>query len=345
VKFNKILSNFKYANIFVREIILLTLLFGILSFLLFDPSPKELFFIVAIVVIFNVFILISIGYKRRKEIEEIKSIVRAIRKNRLLNENEIVLSKSLKDLEGNIKAMFRRTQIDLANLEKLAQARSDFLGYVSHELRTPIFTIQGYLETLLDGAIDDPKVNRTFLEKAIRHSNNLNVLLNDLIDISMIESGLMSLSFRFFNLHKFLNAIIDEMKNDLSEKNIELLLLDFDKEIEVYGDKEKLRQVLINLISNSIKYTKDGKIEIEVTDKLKSITIKVKDTGIGIPENEIERIFERFYRTERERSSSVPGTGLGLAIVKHILEAHNSLIEVKSELNKGSEFSFKLKKA
>lgn len=342
--FNKAISNFRFSKIFIREILLLSFIFGSLLILFFHSSPSQITFIIIVIILFDVIILNSIGYKRRKEIEEIKSVIKAIRKNKIISEDEIKLSTSLIDLEGNIKAMFRRTQKDLINMGKLAQARSDFLGYVSHELRTPIFTIQGYLETLLNGAIDDPKVNRNFLSKAITHSDNLNTLLNDLIDISMIESGLMSLSFRYFNLYNFLSIIIDELKNSAYEKNLVLVLNDFDREIEVYGDKEKLKQVMINLISNSIKYTNEGSIKINVIDRAKSVIIEITDTGIGIPENEINRIFERFYRTERERSSSIPGTGLGLAIVKHILEAHHTNISVTSIVNKGSEFSFRLKK-
>jgi two-component system phosphate regulon sensor histidine kinase PhoR len=304
----------------------------------------ETLFVVAVIIVFDVIILNSIGYKRRKEIEEIKSLVKSIRKNKILNEEEIRFSKSLQELEGNVKAMFRRTQRDLQNVEKLAQARSDFLGYVSHELRTPIFTIQGYLETLLNGAISDPKVNKVFLEKAMRHSNNLNTLLNDLIDISMIESGLMSLSYRYFNLYKFLKYVINEVKQFENSKNIDIIIGEFDKEISVYGDKDKLKQVMINLLSNAFKYTNEGNVEVIVLDKNKTVTIKVKDTGIGIPQDELNRIFERFYRTDRERTSIIPGTGLGLAIVKHIIEAHDSIVSVKSEINTGSEFSFKLQK-
>lgn len=312
--------------------------------LLFEISYSHLFFALIVLLIFDLIALNSIGYKRRRDIEEIKSVIKAIRKNRLLNEDEIVLSESLTDLEGNIKAMSRRTKADIANMEKLAQARSDFLGYVSHELRTPIFTIQGYIETLLNGAIDDPKVNRTFLTKALHHSDNLNALLNDLIEISMIESGQMSLSFRYFNLFNFLDEIITEIKLVDFEKDIEINLQEFNRELEVYGDKEKLKQVMTNLLSNAIKYTSQGNVEVIVIEKNKSATIKVKDTGIGISEKDLDRIFERFYRTDRERANSISGTGLGLAIVKHILEAHESTIEVKSKLNEGSEFSFKLKK-
>ncbi|PID57327.1 MAG: two-component sensor histidine kinase [Ignavibacteriae bacterium] len=338
------MSNFKHSTIFAKEILSISLIFAVASFLLLHVSYPKYLFILIIILIFDLIALNSIGYKRRKEIEEIKSVIKSIRKNKISSESEISLSKSLITLEGNIKAMFRRTQQDLANVKKLAQARSEFLGYVSHELRTPIFTIQGYLETLLSGAVNDKKVNRVFLTKALNHSENLNTLLNDLIDISMIESGLMSLSFRYFNLNNFLIDII-ENSNDLEKKEkVSIHIKEFREELEVYGDKEKLRQVITNLLSNAVKYTDEGKIEIIVEEKNKSVIIKIKDTGKGIPEEDFERVFERFYRTDRERAGSTPGTGLGLSIVKHILGAHKTNITLESKLNEGSTFSFKLKK-
>lgn len=342
--FNKIFTSLKFSSYIVKETFILSLIFAFLFYFILGTPESKIIILFLLVAVFNLCFIYLVGYKRKKDIEEIKSVVKAIRKNRLLNEKEIILSKSLKDLEGNIRAMSQRTQKDIANMTKLAQARSDFLGYVSHELRTPIFTIQGYLETLLNGAIDDPKVNRSFLQKAFHHSENLNTLLNDLIDISMIESGQMSLSFRYFNLYKFLSEIISEIKQTISKEDVTISLIQDNLDLEVYGDKEKLKQVIVNLTSNSLKYTNEGTIDLIVTNKVKYITITVKDTGIGIRKEDHSRIFERFYRTDRERSSSIPGTGLGLAIVKHILEAHNSSIEVNSELGVGSEFTFKLKK-
>jgi two-component system, OmpR family, phosphate regulon sensor histidine kinase PhoR len=342
--FNKVISNFKFSSIFLIEIFLFSIILGILIVLLFDVTNFQLFVVALSILIFDLILLYSIGIKRRKDIEEIKSVIKSIRKNRFLHEDEIILSKSLKDLEGNIKAMSRRTQQDIANMEKLAHARTEFLGYVSHELRTPIFTIQGYLETLLNGAVDDSNVNKTFLKKAFNHSENLNALLNDLIDISMIESGLLKLSFRYFNLYDHLDEIITDIRQTLPSQKINLSLQEFNNGLEVYGDKDKLKQVMTNLISNAIKYTEEGSIDIIVIEKSKSVLVTVKDSGIGIAQAEIDRIFERFYRTDRERASSIPGTGLGLAIVKHIIEAHHSTIEVSSEINVGTEFTFKLKK-
>lgn len=271
-------------------------------------------------------------------------IIKSIRENTYNNPDDIKLGKNLVDLEDEIRAMFLRTKTDITNLKKLEQVRTEFLGNVSHELRTPIFTIQGFLETLLDGALYDKKVNRTFLQKAVQHTHNLNNLLNDLIDISMIESGQMRMSFRYFDVNEFLESIINELKSLAQSKNIELLFKPDEQNSRVFGDKEKLKQVLVNLIMNAVKYTENGYIEIGVLSEGKRGKIYVRDTGIGIAETDIERIFERFYRVDKDRSREQGGTGLGLAICKHIIEAHGSKIEVESQLGKGSKFSFVLKK-
>ncbi len=285
-----------------------------------------------------------IGRKRRIELNTIKSVVNAIRQNKIESPNEIKLGSNLTDLEEEIKSMFFKTQVDIANLKKLEQVRTEFLGNVSHELRTPIFAIQGFIETLLNGAINDEKVNRNFLQKANQHTINLNNLLNDLIDISMIESGQMKMSYRYFNVGEYLENIVNELKPYAVKKNLELILLSVHKDYQLFGDKDKLKQVMTNLIMNAIRYTETGKIEIVVSDEEKNGRILVKDTGIGIAGTELGRIFERFYRVDKDRSRSQGGTGLGLAIVKHIVEAHGSKIEVRSEVGKGSEFSFTLKK-
>ncbi len=248
------------------------------------------------------------------------------------------VSKLTNQIVGNLKA-------DIGKLEKLERVRSEFLANVSHELRTPIFSIQGFIETLIDGAIDDPKVNREFLQKAYEHSERLNTLLNDLIEISRIESGEMRMSFRYFNISEFLKNVVEELHPKAEKKSIKLSAAVDPHELLVLGDKDRLRQVMSNLIDNSIKYTDDGgSVEVGVTELQNSVRVYVKDNGTGIGKEHLGRIFERFYRVDKDRSRKVGGTGLGLAIVKHIVEAHNSRIEVKSEIGKGSEFGFLLKK-
>jgi len=341
---NKFKENISNSVLYIREVFLLSLGLYSLIALLFVLSSSQLLFIALLFLFFDIILLNIIGGKRKKEIAKIKSTIKNIRENKLNSPDEISLGKSLVELEEDIKAMFLRTQNDIANLKKLEQMRTEFLGNVSHELRTPIFAIQGFIETLLDGAINDPKVNMNFLTKAGNHTIRLNNLLNDLIDISMIESGQMKMSFRYFNVKEYLETIYNEIYTLAEKKQLELILHPISKDLKLFGDKERLRQVFVNLISNSIKYTEKGKIEILVEEEIKSGKIIIKDTGIGIPDSDKGRIFERFYRVDKGRSAAAGGTGLGLAIVKHIVEAHGSNVEVKSEIGIGSEFSFRLKK-
>jgi two-component system phosphate regulon sensor histidine kinase PhoR len=285
-----------------------------------------------------------IGRKRNREVEDIKKIVNGIRKNELQDSDEIKLGKHLRVLEDEIKEMFVKNKNDIEYLKKLERIRTEFLGNVSHELRNPIFAIQGYIETLRDGAIDDLNVNKHFLEKAAVHTINLSNLLNDLIDISMIESGEMRLSFRYFDINGFLLEIVNQFKPLANEKKIDLVYTACRDNLKLFGDKSRLKQVMDNLITNAIKYTETGKVEISVEEERNAGRIIVRDTGIGIHEDDLDRIFERFYRVDKARSKEVGGTGLGLAIVKHIIEAHGSKISVQSKVGEGSEFSFTLKK-
>lgn len=281
--------------------------------------------------------------KRRRELEIIKDVIKSIRLRQFSLSEEIKLGDDLLEVQEEIKQMYNQAKQDIEYLKRLEKVRTEFLGNVSHELRTPIFAIQGYLETLIDGAIDDPHVNRSFLAKANHHVQNLNNLLNDLIDISRIESGEMHLSFRYFRLEELLAEIYQDLSYQAEEKNLELVLHPVNKKLQVFGDKNKIKQVLVNLIENSIKYTEKGRVEIIVREEYGLARISVKDTGIGISGKDIPRIFERFYRVDKDRSRDAGGTGLGLAIVKHIIEAHNSKVLVNSETGRGSEFSFTLK--
>jgi len=280
-----------------------------------------------------------------RPIVSILQTAKAIRAGDLEQRIPILAHDELGELSIAINEMAQTLSSDISRLKRLEQVRSEFLGNVSHELRTPLFSLQGFLETLLDGAVDDPAVNRRFLEKALHHANRLNVLLNDLIQISSIESGEMIMSFRYFSLHDFLSTSVSEMKSFAEQKGVNLFTK-AGEDMQVYGDRDRLKQVMTNLIDNAIKYTASGGI-IEVgTEQAKDYcTISVHDTGIGIPEEDLPRIAERFYRVDRDRSREVGGTGLGLAIVKHIMEAHKSELQIESTVNAGSTFSFRLKRS
>jgi two-component system phosphate regulon sensor histidine kinase PhoR len=244
-----------------------------------------------------------------------------------------------------VNAMVGTLKEDITQLKKLERVRTEFLGNVSHELRTPIFSLQGFLETLLDGAVDDPNVNRDFLQKAYNHSIRLNTLLGELITISQIESGEMKMSFRYFNLNELLTTLLQEFQPTAEQYGVRLRLDDaLPRDVEVVGDKERLRVVFENLFENAIKYNKPGgEVVVSYERQTEKVVVTVADTGVGIPREHQPRIFERFYRVDRNRSREVGGTGLGLAIVKHIIEAHGSAVRIESEVGKGSTFSFSLK--
>jgi len=339
----EIKSNISSALVYFREFTLFLILVVVIIFLLIEKLSLSIPLILLLLVV-GIIILNLIGRRRIKEIDEIKNIISSIRQSKYQSSDEIVLTKHLSALENEIKEMFEKAKSDIEYLERLQRMRSQFLGNVSHELRTPIFSIQGYLETLLNGAIDDPKVNKHFLQKANQNTVSLSNLLNDLIDISMIESGEMRMSYRYFDINIFIQSIVNEFAPMAGEKNIKIIFNPAKEGLQVFGDKDKIRQVFVNLLQNAIKYTDEGSIEILLDEEKKLVKISVKDTGIGIPEEDLNRVFERFYRVDKARSRAVGGTGLGLAIVKHIIEAHNSKIIVQSKQGEGSTFSFKLKK-
>ena len=223
--------------------------------------------------------------------------------------------------------------------------RNEFLGNVAHELRTPIFAIQLSLETLIDGAIEDEKVNIDFLERANRQAERLKELVDDLISISKIETG-MKLSKRYFKHKEYITGIIAELKDLAENKSVKL---NFENETsydcEIFADGERLKQVFINLIDNAIKYTPEGgNVTVRAIEKEKSVLFEIQDNGIGIPEKDIPRVFERFYRVDKNRSRDRGGSGLGLSIVKHLVEIHTSNITVESKVNEGSVFRFAIQK-
>ncbi len=340
---NELKSNLRSASVYLKDFFLFFVIISLLIILSVDGF-WNIFLLLAGVILFGIILLNGVGQKRRLELNEIKSIISNIRNNYYITPEQITLHTNLKILQDEIQRMFEKAKGDIDYLQKLEKMRTEFLANVSHELRTPIFAIQGYIETLINGAIDDKNVNRNFLDKANHHTLNLSNLLNDLIDISMIESGEMRMSYRYFNFNDYMLPLIQEITPMAKEKNIELIYKPARENLQLFGDKNRLRQVFINLIQNAIKYTEEGRVEVVVEEENKFAKIVISDTGIGIPQEDLARIFERFYRVDKARSKAAGGTGLGLAIVKHILDAHGTKIEVKSELGKGSEFSFKLKK-
>lgn len=260
--------------------------------------------------------------------------------------NQKNIEKDFESLLKLIKEYTDNKHLEIERLHDRDDFRKDFLGDVSHELKTPIFTAQGYILTLLDESFKDKNLRKKYLERANKSIERLNFIVKDLDMISKLEMG-MELNLKSFNIIKLIAEVLDILDIKAGKKNITLTFNAFyEFPILVYADKERIEQVLINLISNSINYGKNnGTTTIDVQTYSKDqFIINISDDGIGIPSKELGRLFERFYRVDKSRSREQGGSGLGLSIVKHIVEAHGQQVFVKSELNKGSSFSFTLNK-
>jgi len=234
---------------------------------------------------------------------------------------------------------------DITELKKLEQVRQDFVANVSHELRTPITSIKGFSETILDSDLKDEKMMREFLTIILNESNRLQVLIQELLELSKIEKQEFTLSLTRLDINSLILEIGAMFSRKVEKKNIELTIHQSPSQLMVNGDSNRLKQIFINLISNAIKYTpENGKVDVLISEDGPFAVVEVKDTGIGIEQNELPRIFERFYRVDRARSRDSGGTGLGLAIAKHLVEAHNGHIFVKSKIGQGTSFIVKFKK-
>lgn len=249
--------------------------------------------------------------------------------------------------ELNSWAEENRTEI--ARLKENEQYRKEFLGNVSHELKTPIFNIQGYISTLLDGGMNDRTINRHYLEKSEKNIDRLINIVNDLDEISKLESGVLNLQITRFDIVDLTREIVDGIEFEATKRDIRIVI-DRDPAnpqpaVMVAADRRYIEQVLVNLIVNSIRYgNRGGTTSISFVDLFDKVMVEVADDGIGISREDQPRVFERFYRSDKSRSREEGGTGLGLAIVKHIINAHNERINLRSELGRGSTFSFTLRK-
>ncbi|MEZ7837673.1 MAG: ATP-binding protein [Flavobacteriales bacterium] len=233
---------------------------------------------------------------------------------------------------------------EITLLRETDSFRKDFIGNLAHELKTPLFNIQGFILTLLEVGLDDPEINRKFLSKAEKNIDRMTGLLEDLDSISKIESGVMTIDPEPVNIVELSNDIVDNLERKAKDANVNLKVRSTEDFI-VLCDPQKIEQVLSNLLVNSINYGKDGgKTRVRFYDMGENILIEVADDGIGIKEEDLLRIYERFYRVDKSRSRHAGGSGLGLAIVKHIVEAHGGNLHVRSTFEEGTTFSFTLKK-
>ncbi len=280
----------------------------------------------------------------------IKLIYKIIHRHKLpadFKADKIAMNKDILDeVEREVDKWAERHNQDFEELERLASYRRRFIGDVSHELKTPIFNIQGFIHTLLDGALDDPSVNMQFLKRAAKNADRLQAIVEDLETINKLEAGQMVLDLREFDIHDLAEEVFADLEMRAKNHNVRLIFKEgAQQHYRVRADKENIRQVLINLVHNSIKYGKEGgTTKVSFYDMETFVLVEISDNGIGIQPEHLDHLFDRFYRADKSRSRDAGGTGLGLSIVKHIIEAHKQTINVRSTRNQGATFGFTLEK-
>jgi len=253
----------------------------------------------------------------------------------------------LDNVEKEVANWGEEKQKEIERLKQLEEYRKDFIGNVSHELKTPLFNVQGYVSTLLEGGLDDPKINKEYLRRTEVSVERLIRIVEDLGEIAQLESGQLNLNKIRFDIGIVTREVVEMLEMRAREKDIQIIVNQPDKPVWVHGDRDRIRQVLTNIIDNTLHYglEKGGRTKISFFDMDENILVEVTDNGIGIDQDDLPRVFERFYRTPRGRETSVKGKGLGLAIVKHIIEAHQQTISVRSTVGVGTTFGFTLHKA
>ena len=314
--------NYNDLTISVESVLISLIIFG-LSFLILQLRVRKLFF-----------------ERIRQIYEDLEFETDSLIKTSPIDSEMNSLSK---DLEEFVK--LKRTEIE--TLKKEGIYRKEFVGNVAHELKTPLFSVQGYISNLLDGAMDDKELLKKYLKRAEKSVDRLTFIIKDLDLITQLESSMLKLKFRLFDIVKLTKEIIEDLEISASKRNIKIIFnKNYDKQILVEADKNRIEQVITNLVTNSINYgSEKGTTEISFESNVEKIIVKVNDNGEGISEENMPRLFQRFFRVDESRSRSQGGSGLGLAIVKHIIDAHNENIYVQSTVGVGSEFSFSLKKS
>ena len=335
--------------------ILISLVAIVVSYLLFTFLNKN---ILLPVILAGLVVFLFAYFFLKKVIEsfiydKIKIIyktIHSLKRSKDEDKNKLVISgDTLEMVNRQVLEWGESKTRQIEELQNSAKYRRDFIGNVSHELKTPIFNIQGYVLTLLDGGLEDPSINKEYLLRAEKSINRMIAIVEDLEAISQLESGELKLSITRFDIIGLTREVIEFLEIKSQNKNVQVALAEnYEKPLYVKADKERIRQVLINLAENAIKYNfrqTDALTKISFFDMDENILVEVTDNGVGIAQQDLGRIFERFYRIDKGRSREQGGTGLGLAIVKHVIEAHHQTISVRSWPGVGTTFGFTLKKA
>jgi two-component system phosphate regulon sensor histidine kinase PhoR len=331
--------------------VILTVVAAIFMILIRFVAPNLIFIIGFALIFFTVAFFLVLYAINKYIFEKIRPVYKTIRdlplSGKKMEEKTLGSTNLLSSVKFEVEEWAKNQLTEIERLKEMEKYRKDFVGNVSHELKTPIFNIQGYILTLLEGGIDDPKINKLYLKRTEKSIDRMISIVEDLESITKLESGELTLNFIKFDIVKAM-ADAMEMEQWLAEER--KVTLEFvkkpDKPIYVKADKKRIMEVLTNLITNGIKYAKKkGWVRVSFHDLDENIMVEVSDNGIGIDKRDLPRIFERFFRVDKSRSREQGGTGLGLSIVKHIIEAHNQSINVRSVIDKGTTFNFTLEKA
>ncbi|MDA0177657.1 ATP-binding protein [Mesoflavibacter profundi] len=326
--------------------IFLTLLMSVFLYIFYTINFKHLLFFAIFTYGFSFLI---IQYRVEKFIyKRINKIYKDLTLLESASFRKHSITTDMATLTKQIDQYAKDKKLEIETLKVREEYRKEFIGNVSHELKTPLFTVQGYIETLLDGAIKDKKVAEKYLERANKGVERLIYIVKDLDMITKLEVGDLRLNISTFDIVELVKSVFDLLEMKAAKKKITLTFdMDYKQPILVKGDEERIQQVLTNLVVNSIKYGfQNGTTEISIEKLIKNkVIVRVTDNGEGIGKEHLPRLFERFYRVDKSGSRKEGGSGLGLSIVKHIIEAHDEKIYVESEVNVGSEFSFTLEKA
>lgn len=284
-----------------------------------------------------------------KRIRNVYKLIRNLKLGKGLKDalGEQITDDPIRDAEREVQDWARQRISELDKLREQAKFRKEFLSNISHEFKTPLFAMQGYVETLQDGLIDDdPEMAKKFLGKAARNLDRLSYLIEDLDEISKLESGIISLTMENFDVVALIRECIEDLEGKATRHGIHMRYTGKPNQpVMVKGDRQRIQQVLVNLLENSIKYgKKGGKTSVATYPLFDQVLIEVTDNGIGIDEKSLARVFERFFRIDASRSREVGGSGLGLAIVKHIVEAHQQSVNARSTEGLGTTFGFTLER-
>lgn len=344
---NKIKKTYKFA--FKTSLYITMFLTLLSSVFLYILHSIDFIYLLAFAVVTYIISFVVIQYRVERFIyRRVKKIYDDLTLLESTTIRKQPITTDMATLTQEIDKFARDKKLEIETLKVREEYRKEFLGNVSHELKTPLFTVQGYLLTLLDGAINDEKVSEKYLNRASKGLERLIYIVKDLDMITKLEVGDLRLNTETFDIAELVENVFDLLEMKAAKKKITLTFdIDYNSPIMVSADKERIQQVLTNLIVNSIKYGRDkGTTEVSIENLIKNkVIVRVTDNGEGISKENLPRIFERFFRVDKSGSRKEGGSGLGLSIVKHIIEAHDERIYVESELGVGSEFSFTLEKA